>query len=51
MRIERDGHLMVWVFDRPEQSNGIDAETMAAMEAALGELEASEAVCCLLVRG
>ncbi|MEM8959798.1 MAG: enoyl-CoA hydratase/isomerase family protein [Pseudomonadota bacterium] len=51
MRIERYGRLMVWVFDRPEQSNGIDAETMAAMEGALGVLEASEAVSCLLVRG
>ncbi|MEX0348053.1 MAG: enoyl-CoA hydratase/isomerase family protein [Paracoccaceae bacterium] len=52
MHVQCDDRLMVWTLDRPAQSNGIDATTMADMEAALAKLETAEAqVSCLLVRG
>ncbi|MCL6283065.1 enoyl-CoA hydratase/isomerase family protein [Ruegeria sp. 2012CJ41-6] len=43
---------MIWTLDRPAQANGIDAATMAAMEAALTRLEVPGSLfSCLMICG
>ena len=52
MRIDVTDHLMTWVLDRPEQSNGFDEVTMTEMDTALCTLEdATENLSCLSIQG
>jgi enoyl-CoA hydratase len=44
IRMEREGHILVIVIDRPERRNAIDGEHAVALDEAMGVLESDETI-------
>jgi enoyl-CoA hydratase len=51
VRVERDGAIAVVLLNRPEALNALSGEVMDALVSALEELDADEAVRCIVLGG
>jgi len=51
LRVERDGPIGRLVLDNPARRNAIGADMWHAIAGAMAELDADQAICCIVLRG